>query len=173
MSPGFYPAAGYPPPPPAMSPHGQVHHSRSQSEVTSPINGPYIPNGHPGGMYPPVMHSPYANGAPYGVPMGAPHSYMQSPPMGYQPTSPPNAPFHGRRESVSGYSQGIISPLHALEPTQMPRSPPMDPGMELHSQPQFSREAQINARRNSMRRPPLMGKKPPCAFYPSGRCRNG
>jgi hypothetical protein len=176
--------AGYYPPVPApfpqsqapVSPQATAVHSRPQSEVTSPINGPYIPNGHPGPMYGPVMHPPFPNGMPYGMHMPPPPGYMQNPPVGYPPTSPVAAipPFHGRRESVSGYSQGVISPLHALDPTQMPRSPPMDPGMELHSQPQYIHR-DPHARRNSVqRRPPsLMSKKPPCMFFPSGRCRNG
>ncbi|KZS95828.1 hypothetical protein SISNIDRAFT_327564 [Sistotremastrum niveocremeum HHB9708] len=195
MSPTYGPSA---PPSQVMSPvpNGQpplLGHSRSPTELISPINGAFPPNVQAQPLPPPPIPAhyapvspPYTNGhhvphPPTIVPMPPPPSNPQSPTV-YPVVSPVLAgvPYpQQRRESISNFSQGPMSPINSLGPSQIQRSPPRPDG-ESFGQNGVPRDQQRPNNRGNPRRighphgsHGSFGKKPACLFFPTGRCRNG
>lgn len=184
---GYYPAP--PPPQPFQQPNGapmsppphppHVMHGRSPSEIVSPSQG-HFPNGAP----PPM--SPYGpNGYPLPGPVPVPMSVPQLPPMHHQPP-PPSGPIPQSPTAV--YSNGPVAPFPGPDNQYYPPPPPphltypeVDGKMPgPNGQPDgFGPHAGLRdnhgprrggvARRGSF----LKQSKPPCMFFPSGRCKNG
>ncbi|KAK7694976.1 hypothetical protein QCA50_002164 [Cerrena zonata] len=185
--PSYYP----PPPPPSYPPYGvppmnptspnHHAHARQGSEVISPIQQ-FSPNGVPPpgpyGVVSPV--SPvYAHPGPVPVPLSMPpphpghlptgpqspqHMYQQTSPTapGGMPPQPYGVPYHPQSGPIpNGNIDGVISPKPAP-------AHPMDGYNPIH------RDPMTHHRRGSARRLSVGGRgKPPCLFFPSGRCRNG
>lgn len=169
-------------------------HSRAASEMVSPLgHAAALPPVHmvPYGM--PAPMSPYAaqHGLPpMGMVHGPPPPHMGSPPVMASPQMfpssapmmpaqlPPMSPYHTRRDSITSYQAGFASPvMSAGDPSFVPKSPlqvqaSMDgyPGGPHHSRDGSGHRGHRGGR-------PSMGGggrgKPPCLFFPSGRCRNG
>ena len=190
--PSYYP----PPPPPGYPPYGvpQMHpasptappthpaHARQGSEVISPIQAPFSPNGVPPplpyGVVSPV--SPvYGHPGPLPLPLSIP-----PPPPGHLPAGP-QSPQH-MYQPTSPTAPGAIPPQHYMIPYPPPPGPipngnvdgvispklasvqPMDGYNPVH------RDPMTHHRRGSARRLSVGGRgKPPCLFFPAGRCRNG
>ncbi|KAI0322164.1 hypothetical protein OF83DRAFT_1161407 [Amylostereum chailletii] len=192
--PNFYPPPNFPSPngmpPPHMSPMSPtapqgvppppMMHARSSSDMLSPVHGAYPP-GVPGPVpYPPtspISPSAYPNGNP--APLSLPVPPLPMPPAG------------GHQSPSAGYPQTAVPPPHAYDPQMDASHPPHSApaqrvsydqnGMQktppLHAPDSIGmnghRDPMGHARRGGFRRPAFMGRKPPCLFFPSGRCRNG
>ncbi len=163
---------------------GAPHHmarARSGSELMSPVQAPFSPTGMPPQVPYGVPVSPtygYAGPIPMGVSplsMQGPHSPQQ---VMYPPTSPggmgPRPPqypiptFHGPQYPPHA---GMSNGNHHDLPTS-PRSPPLNSQSDLYGP--GHRENYGHNRRGSTRRPSFgVTRKPPCLFYPAGRCKNG
>ncbi|TFK56569.1 hypothetical protein OE88DRAFT_34052 [Heliocybe sulcata] len=183
VPPSFPPPNGVPMSP--TSPHGgsqhtppHMGHSRSSSEVIPPPQGqfspPVVPYGavsplspaypHPGGMPIPVSIPPLP---PLNHSVPPPPPGPQSPTAMYQNGPPPPAPF------------AVQFPPHQGTPPVPeqnggPKSPTMQPQTDGYPQPPMHREGMTHHRRQSLRKPSFGGgRKPPCLFFPAGRCRNG
>ncbi|RPD81882.1 hypothetical protein L226DRAFT_541496 [Lentinus tigrinus ALCF2SS1-7] len=185
MNPAAYPPAYYPVPPgsyaspngaPVMSPPPPMAHTRSGSEVMSPVQGPFSPSAGqppvPYGMVSPVSPT-YGHPAPVPIPVSVP----PLPPLQTSPTSAQPPPPSVMYTPISPNAQGIPHPY--VMPQYAP--PPMLPNGELadvispkspvHGHPQadgygpgpIPREMNHH-RRGSARRPSFGGRggKPPC-----------
>ena len=173
---------------PLTSPPMAPNHTRSGSELVSPMQGPFTPVSGP----PPV---PFALPAAYpgqGVPpmvippIPAPPAQNQPQPNGviYTPTSPIVHPVNGQNVGIP-YNDGMILPngvqSQGLQPTMGAGPGTGAPtSQDVYARPQNQAPRGENGygnhlRRGSVRRTSAMGpsRKPPCAFFPSGRCRNG
>ncbi|TBU34666.1 hypothetical protein BD311DRAFT_802246 [Dichomitus squalens] len=195
MNPGPYPPPTYYPVPGpyGASPNGTQNpmspppfgHTASGSDVMSPVQGPFSPsNGQPPvpyGVVSPVSPT-YGHPAPVPIPGHVPplpplqtSPTVQSPPPGMYPPMSPNG-------------QGV-APQYAIPPQYAPQGGPngdtadvVSPRSPIHGQQQtdgyipgpINREI-AHHRRGGARRPSFGGRggKPPCLFFPSGRCRNG
>ncbi|KAI9060548.1 hypothetical protein FKP32DRAFT_1613539 [Trametes sanguinea] len=202
MNPGAYPPPTYYPVPPAsygtspngapvhpMSPTQPMAHTRSGSEMMSPVQAPFSPpNGQPPmpyGVTSPVSPT-YGHPAPVPMPGSAPPlSPLQTHPAGAQ--SPPP---QGMYPPISPNAQGMVPP-YAIPVPYAPQGMPsngegadvVSPKSPVQGHPQaeaygpgpMNRDAMSHHRRGSARRPSFGGRggKPPCLFFPSGRCRNG
>lgn len=175
-----------PPPAVAQPPTPQQNHVQVGAEVVSPLQAPYAPPNAPQpvpytlpvpGGYPPSGHLPPI---PVGMPP-LPPPQQQMPPLPpangviYQPTSPVIQPqSHRRNSSVIHPQSGIpanIAPSDNMINQGQHMAPQQDgymPGARIHRD-------NLHGRRGSVRRLSTMGpnRKPPCLFFPSGRCRNG
>lgn len=199
MNPAPYPPPTYYPVPPGsygaspngapvnhMSPPPPIAHTRSASEAMSPVQGPFSPvNGQPPvpyGMVSPVSPS---YGPPPPVPM--PVSVPPLPPLQTSPTAPSQQP--PMYPPMSPHGPGVVPP-YAMAPPFVPQGMPhngevsdaVSPKSPVHGHPQTESYGQGpipremgHHRRGGARRPSFGGRggKPPCLFYPSGRCRNG
>ncbi|KDQ17813.1 hypothetical protein BOTBODRAFT_53326 [Botryobasidium botryosum FD-172 SS1] len=151
----FSPNTAQFPPPPPPAPH-QV--PQMGYPMGGPMAPPFVPqNGHP--PYPPNMQ---------------PAPTMYPPPSAYPP-APPHA--HARRDSVGAYAgppmpqQGI--PQESRDPRQ-PHSAEQDHDPAAHGHhPLGPRDASRGTGRGGMRRVSFGSRKPPCLFFPTGKCRNG
>ncbi|EJD03674.1 uncharacterized protein FOMMEDRAFT_154779 [Fomitiporia mediterranea MF3/22] len=197
---GYYgmPQPPYPQPPPSAnvtsppqnpseSPLAQPQHGRSGSEAVSPMQTPFSPAGMPP---PPVPYGvPVPGGYPqHGqmpvqpMPMGVSPSQQPGPqPNGviYSPASPVSQPpsMHRRDPSLlNGATQYPQIDNSATNPAQSLQIPPQQDAYANVARPHL-REGANHLRRGSIRRMSAAGsannRKPPCAFFPSGRCRNG
>ncbi|TEB38925.1 hypothetical protein FA13DRAFT_418288 [Coprinellus micaceus] len=161
-----------PPGPPSM-------HGRSPSEVVSPQAG--FPNGapHPPAMghYGPMSPSSYPHPGPIPVPMSVPPlpptmHHQPPPPSGPVPQSPtalynPVVPFPGH--------DGQYFPPPPMGYPDADGKPPGSNGQldGFVPQPAF-RDGNGPRRGGAPRRNSfLKANKPPCMFFPSGRCKNG
>lgn len=197
MNPPPYPPTYYPVPPgsygspngaPLMSPPPPMAHARSGSEVMSPVQGPFSPSAGqppvPYGMVSPVSPT-YGHPAPVPIPV----SVTPLPPLQTSPTSAQAPPPPAMYTPISPSAQGVAPP-YAMPPHYPP--PPMHPNGEVADvvSPKSPMQGHPQAdgygpgpiprdmghhRRGSARRPSFGGRggKPPCLFFPSGRCRNG
>lgn len=176
------------------SPPLPPNHTRSGSELVSPMQGPFTPASGP----PPL---PFALPAPYppqGVPpmsippIPAPPAQNQpQPPNGvmYTPTSPIVHATNGQNIGMP-YGDAMMIPNGVVQQSQGPQNGmganpgaggaggPTSQDVYARSQSQAPRGENgygNHLRRGSVRRPSAMGpsRKPACAFFPSGRCRNG
>ena len=206
--PSYYPVPphSFPPPPiggsanpgsppignPPLLPHPPVTHSRSGSELVSPIQTPFSPSGVPTSVPYPVVSpiSPsYGHPGPIPVPVVVPPLPPLQHPMGphssphssYPPTSP-TAPgtlpphYVVRHDSVGQqYQPQGIFPNGVADAVTSPKSPLHHSQADVYGPGPINREVMTHHRRGSARRPSFggMGRKPPCLFFPSGRCRNG
>lgn len=201
MNPAPYPSY-YPVPPPSFqsSPNGAsmptvsptlptnvpssipppMAHSRNNSDLAPPVQSGFPPAGVPPMPYG-VVPPPYGHAGPIPIqmqphsPMAGPHSPQQS----MYPSAPPGAMIPGpsqypvQQPIVGGpYPPQGISNGHLHDPTTSPKSPLQ------HTQPDGygpgHRETYGHHRRGSGRRPSFgVGRKPPCLFFPAGRCKNG
>ncbi|KAI0721399.1 hypothetical protein C8T65DRAFT_735406 [Cerioporus squamosus] len=198
MNPAPYPPTYYPVPPGSygaspngahvMSPPPPMAHARSGSEVMSPVQGPFSHSAGqppmPYGVVSPVSPT-YGHPAPVPIPVSVP----ALPPLQTSPTSAQSPPPPAMYTPISPSAHGVAPP-YAMHPQYAP--PPMQPNGEVadvispkspvHGHPQadgygpgpMPREMNHN-RRGGPRRPSFGGRggKPPCLFFPSGRCRNG
>ncbi|KAH7099656.1 hypothetical protein BKA62DRAFT_282140 [Auriculariales sp. MPI-PUGE-AT-0066] len=180
-----------PMPPPAQYPQGQQYDSMSPHSAYPP-QGAYYPGGYPPqpngagevpeapfvhgeavgspgmvapqlpppGMMPygmPQPMSPYATQP--GLPIGSPGMYPGSVPMMPAPLPATMSPYHTRRASVTAY---------AVAEVQTDVTSPKAEGFAGHSRENSGHRVGRIARGS------ISGRaKPACAFYPSGRCRNG
>lgn len=146
---------------------------RPGPELVSPVQAHYPPAGVP----PPMAYGPPPPG-PYGPPMPVPLPVPgQSPQVMYTPTSPiaHTAPPYPVPQGYMGQPYPP-PPMHSnggpIEPIASPRSP------TAGAQPDFyapaHRESFSHHKRGTGRRPSFAGtRKPPCLFFPAGRCKNG
>ncbi|KAH8119909.1 hypothetical protein DFH11DRAFT_1721811 [Phellopilus nigrolimitatus] len=191
-----YPPNGVPsgnpmsPPIAHQSPALQPNHMRTNSEIMSPMQTPFSPTGGPPPMpftLPvPVTYPPPGQMTLPQIPVGMPPlpppqqpAVHTAQPNGvhYPPTSPVVQPaaMH-RRDPSMGISQNVASSqvLDQSATNHMQSMPPQQDAYANGSRPP-PRDGFNHARRGSVRRLSGMGpsRKPPCAFFPSGRCRNG
>lgn len=198
MNPGPYPPPTYYPVPPTsygaspngapmnlMSPTQSFAHARSGSDVVSPIQGPFSPvNGQP-----PMSFGVSPVSPTYGHPGPMPGQVPPLSPLQTHPANGQSPPPHGMYPPISPSAQGMVPPYampSQYPPQGMPNGESADvvsPKSPVHGHPQgdgygpgpMNREAMTHHRRGSARRPSFGGRggKPPCLFFPSGRCRNG
>ncbi|KAI1789760.1 hypothetical protein LXA43DRAFT_892167 [Ganoderma leucocontextum] len=198
MNPGPYPPPTYypiPPSPYGASPNGApnhmspppITHTGSGSDAMSPVQGPFSPSSGqppvPYGMVSPVSPT-YLHPAPVPIPGPVPPlSPLQTSPTAAQPppqpamyppmspnghrVAPPYAipPQYATQSISNGDATAVISPkspVHGHPPADGYAPGPINRDMGHH-------------RRGGPRRPSFGGRggKPPCLFFPSGRCRNG
>ncbi|KAI8980764.1 hypothetical protein BD414DRAFT_420239 [Trametes punicea] len=203
MNPGSYPPPAYYPVPPTsygaspngvpvnpMSPTQTMAHARSGSEVMSPVQGPFSPaSGQPPMPYGVVSPVSPTYGHPVPVPM--PGSIPPLSPHQNHPAGPQSPPQQGMYPPISPNAQGIIPPYAVSAPyapqgvipngegadAVPPKSPVQGhPQAEAYGPAPMNREAMLHNRRGGARKPSFGGRgalKPPCLFFPSGRCRNG
>ncbi|GLB35956.1 putative ankyrin repeat [Lyophyllum shimeji] len=183
--PSFQPPSGVHPMTP-MSPASGPHpgHGRSPSEVVVPVQSPYSQNSIP----PPVPYGPLSPSA-YSHAGQAPVPMMMSalPPLQHQGSLPPHTPsnmYSTAPTSGPPYVQhdGATAPYPVTQqgkPNVAPRElngegkpliPQEGPGPNNHHP--IPREGPGHHRRGG-RRGSFNGRKPPCLFFPAGRCRNG
>jgi hypothetical protein len=194
------PPPSYPPPssvpphlnpvsPPAgpihSPPHPPMVHTRSGSEVMSPIQAPFSPSSAPASVpfgavspvspsYPQPSHVPL----PLSIPtLPPPHQPPSAPgpqsPQTIYPNGPISAPpFAVRQDAVAPYQSRAPHQHHGFnEANGVPKQSPHPEGFG-HG-PVFRQGVNHN-RRGNMRRGSFGGsRKPVCLFFPAGRCRNG
>ena len=195
--PNFYPMPPPPPfqqanampPPPLMTPVSPQNgpqsappmaHARSGSDVLSPLQGPYsasgvpTPGSMPYGAISPVSPS-YTHPGPLALPLSAnQHTPVNGGPQSpvYPPPGPSGPNYDPRRDSIGQYPSAQPAQRVLSEPNGMQKSPPLH--VPENFGPGGHRDGMGHHRRGSFRRPSFGGgRKPPCLFFPSGRCRNG
>ncbi|OJT02708.1 hypothetical protein TRAPUB_6702 [Trametes pubescens] len=178
MNPGPYPPPTYYPVPPTS-------YGASPNDVVSPIQGPFSPvNGQP-----PMSFGVSPVSPTYGHPGPMPGQVSPLSPLQTHPANGQSPPPHGMYPPISPSAQGMVPPYampSQYPPQGMPNGESADvvsPKSPVHGHPQgdgygpgpMNREAMTHHRRGSARRPSFGGRggKPPCLFFPSGRCRNG
>ena len=199
MSPGPYPPPTYYPVPPGsygaspngapvnhMSPPPPMAHARSGSDIVSPVQGPFSPSsGQPPIPYGVVSPVSPSYGGPIPIPVSVPPipalqtspSSAQSPPQSagmYPPMSPNGQAVAPQYAMPPQYPQGMPSG-NEVQDVVSPKSPTNGHHqMDGYNAGPIPREM-AHHRRGSARRPSFGGRggKPPCLFFPSGRCRNG
>lgn len=174
---GVHPMSPVSPPP--SGPH--MMHSRSASEVLSPSQAHFSPNG----LTPSV---PYGSLPPSGyphtpIPMSLPpppHLHHQSHPPP-APQSPPNMyhnpsaapPFVVHQDAPGQYSQ-LPNPVNYQDIDGTIKSPPSNGQTDTYPPQPVHRDGVGHHRRGTgARRGTFASRKPPCSFFPSGRCKNG
>lgn len=169
-----------PPPGPPMT------HGRSPSEVVSPAQTHFSPNG-----VAPLL--PYGSMSPNGYA----HPGHAPVPMSLQPLPPPHhqAPFptNGPQSPTNMYDNPIPSVPYAVpqdvagqHPSQMAtapanyqngahsiKSPTLNHQPDPYGPAMNHREGMGHRRGGAARRGSFGGRKPPCLFFPAGRCKNG
>lgn len=105
----------------------------------------------------PAMSPPNGYAHP-GPPLQMPPPAPGAMPNGVPPAAYPAPQINGHAEH--GDANGVPMP-----------APPPKPHGEGYPHPPPFRDG--HHRRGSMRRPSLAGRKPPCLFFPAGRCKNG
>ncbi|KAG6832527.1 hypothetical protein H0H92_000156 [Tricholoma furcatifolium] len=171
-----YPPNYFPPPPfqpnGVMSPPPHPGHGPSPSEVAMPVQPPFSPNGVPPAPYNHMSPNAYPHPGQTPVPM----MMAPLPPPHHQPL-PPN-PMYNTPASAPGYHPHDGSAPYPVKPNghlqdfngdMKPLNPHDAPGSNNH----HPTRDPAGARRGGARRASLNGRKPPCLFFPSGRCKNG
>jgi hypothetical protein len=108
---------------------------------------------------PPLHHQPPPTGP-------------QSPQSLYNSTSPP--PFAVRPDATAQYPSNSHQPYGDINGG--PKSSPPRPQSESYGHgngSNYRENAGHNHRRGGVRRGSFAGRKPPCFFFPTGRCKNG
>ncbi|THH06345.1 hypothetical protein EW145_g4149 [Phellinidium pouzarii] len=185
---GMTPVANPMSPSPTQSSAMPPNHVGGNSEVMSPTQPPFSPSGGPPpGPYGPPMSAvypqPQQGHAPLqpipGMPISQQPSIPSVQPNGvmYSPTSPvvQQSAMHRRDPSMVNHHNAVPPQMPAADgrgPTHAQANPPQQDAYMNRPSP---RDGANHARRGSVRRLSGMGpsRKPPCAFFPSGRCRNG
>ncbi|KAG8906544.1 hypothetical protein FRB99_006658 [Tulasnella sp. 403] len=172
------PPQSYPPPPSSSTagPHSPVQHT-THAPPAHPI--PFTPEGAPPqvSQVPPPVPYPAPNYAPP-PPQHPPHISI-SPTANFHPAvmpvqpsypPPPVSPTHHRKESNS-YTQPLVPAQHAngFNESNTLKPAPTYPE-EGRNNSSFPRESY---RRGGFRRTSFTTRKPPCAFFPAGKCKNG
>jgi hypothetical protein len=165
------------------SPHAPINHIRSGSEIV-PAQGPFgpsaIPPSNPYGAMSPVSPA-YAHPGQGPIPPNAiPIQTLHQPPlMGplspqavYSATSPPPPPSFPIRHDMNGqYPQ---QPNGAYPDANGGPKSPLTTQPDGFTPNHGHREGMNHYRRGSVRRGSFGGgRKPPCLFFPAGRCKNG
>ncbi|KAF8167704.1 hypothetical protein B0H34DRAFT_792399 [Crassisporium funariophilum] len=173
---------------PMSPPPGPPHmHARSPSEGIHPVQGHFSPNGVPpplpyGPMSPPVYSHPGHVPVPMPIPPLPPlhhqvphhHPGPQSPPNLYGSSTSPVPPFPVHQDVPVSYSS-TVPPSNVNYPevaSSVKQSPENDQAENYITHP-VHREAANHHRRGSIRRTSFGARKPPCLFFPAGRCKNG
>ncbi|KAH0590955.1 hypothetical protein H2248_001068 [Termitomyces sp. 'cryptogamus'] len=160
-----YPPNYFPPPPFQPNPISPPSHGPSPSEVPVPVQPPFSPNGIPPAPYGPMSPTPYPHPGQPPVPI------MMAP---LPPPHPPTAPVYNN--PPSSYPQHDGSPTYPVKPNGIPHefngdaksSNPHDASGPINHQVRES-----SGHRRGGRRPSFTGRRPPCLFFPAGRCKNG
>lgn len=184
--PSFQPPNGAHHMAPLSPPVGQhPGHGRSPSEVVMPQPS-FSPNGiPPTGPYGPMSPSPYSHPGQPPIPMSIPPLPQLPPqlPLPAQPqlnmynTAPAPPPPFVQHDGTVAYPtpqsthanlahpdvNGDVKPPLNTQP-DIPGPIPHHPG---------HREGMGHHRRGAPRRGSFGGRKPPCLFFPTGRCKNG
>ncbi|KAH9486558.1 hypothetical protein JR316_0000623 [Psilocybe cubensis] len=181
--------AGHPMSPMSPPPGPPMMHARTPSEVISPSMGHFSPSGPPpppipyGPMSPPVYShpgqvpismppiSPLPALHPHGPPPPPPHSVPQPPSNLYNSNSSV-PPFSLHQDAPAPYPVPV-PPTNANYPDAPNGVRPDNAPVENYNAHSNHREGANNHRRGSARRPSFSSRKPPCLFYPAGRCKNG
>jgi len=175
--PQFQPPNGVPPPhhlspvspqsaaQPIPQPPPQFVHQRNSSEIVPPLQIPFNSSGAP--VPPPGPYGPMSPVSP-----SYPHPGQHPVPLSVPPPPPVHAPTQGPQSPSAPYPQSAPPSVPhqrysaSSEQTGAQRSPPQE-GFG----PRGDRRANGGP---AFRRPSFGGsRKPPCLFFPSGRCRNG
>ncbi|KAL4241632.1 hypothetical protein ABKN59_000806 [Abortiporus biennis] len=172
-------------PSPLAGPHPPIVHARSNSELLSPVQTTFNPAGVPPpisyGMVSP-MSPTYGHPGPIPVPIAIPpHPAAhipgpQSPQHALYPPTSPTAPGGVPPHFIAqgNVFQPQMSALNGnMDSTVSPKSPRLQPQMDGYNGP-IGRDGFPHHRRGGIRRPSFgIRGKPPCLFFPSGRCKNG
>ncbi|PPQ67183.1 hypothetical protein CVT25_005784 [Psilocybe cyanescens] len=172
--------AGHPMSPMSPPPGPPMMHARTPSEVISPSMGHFGPNGPPpppipyGPMSPPVYSHP--GQVPISMPPISPLPAMH--PHGPQPphaVPQPPANLYNSTSSVPPFSlhQDATGPYSLPVPPSNINYPDAANGVRSENSQVENYNAHPNHRRGAGRRPSFSSRKPPCLFFPSGRCKNG
>ncbi|TFK36906.1 hypothetical protein BDQ12DRAFT_686069 [Crucibulum laeve] len=168
------------PPPPA--PH--LMHARSPSEIVSPPPTHFSPNGVPPPLpYGPISPSSYSHPGQMPVPMSIP----PLPPLHHQPTLAPTGPqspngYNSPNSSIPPFTvQQDLSSRYQQQPPNVNyqendggiKPPPTNVQPDTYGANPVHRDGLGHHRRGAGRRGSFGGRKPPCLFFPSGRCKNG
>lgn len=202
MTPQPYNPNYYSVPPPSFQPPNGVHpmtslpspplsmpNGRSPSEMMANVPPQFSPNSAPPpvpyGPISPMMSPMYPHQGQVPIPMSIP----PLPPLHHQPPPPPPS---GPQSPHSMY-QGLPAPAPQFSPPAdgvaayhlppvpahyphangvAPNSPPLNPQPDFGSGP-AARDNGSQPRRGTVRRVSMIGRKPPCLFFPAGRCKNG
>ncbi|KDR85400.1 hypothetical protein GALMADRAFT_357277 [Galerina marginata CBS 339.88] len=179
------PPGGHPMSPMSPPPGPPIMHARTPSEVVSPSLGHFSPNGPPpppipyGPLSPPVY--PHPGQVPITMPPvpplpplhpHAPHSAPQPHPNLYNSSSTSVPPFPLHQDAPAPYPVPV-PPSNTNYPDANGVRPPENSQVENYNVHPNHREGVNNHRRGSGRRPSFSARKPPCLFFPSGRCKNG
>ena len=159
---------------PTVTPQGippPVIHGRSPSDASAPVPPPF--NGAPPVLYgPPPQYGPHVV---VPIPSHSPISGPQSPQQAIYPPTSPNAIVPGPSQypipPVAYSHPGVIPNGNHHDPALSPKSPTMHPQSDMYAPPH--REAYHNRRGSARRSSFGIGRKPPCLFFPTGRCKNG
>ncbi|KAI0066457.1 hypothetical protein BV25DRAFT_1796507 [Artomyces pyxidatus] len=170
-------------------PHRPYPHTGPNGEILSPVQGPFSPAGAPAPVpYGPI--SPVSPSYPHPNHVPMPLAVPPLPPLNHSPNGPqspaapypqpgvngaPVHPYEHRRDSVGQYPPpppAVQAP--APETNGLQKSLPLQ-GHAADSFGSGGHRDGMNSRRGTFRgRAPFTGsRKPPCMFYPAGRCRNG
>ncbi|KAH7914778.1 hypothetical protein BJ138DRAFT_1123270 [Hygrophoropsis aurantiaca] len=169
----------------ATPPHPPMVHTRTGSEVLSPVQLPFSPSSAP----PPVPYGPMSPVSPYAQQGHAPLPLSipalpppHQPPATAGPQSPPSAypngpvsapPFAGQQNVLPYPRQPLIPHAPFAESNNGPKPNPGQRQPDGYPTGPVFRHGMNHNRRGNLRRGSFGGRKPPCLFYPSGRCRNG
>lgn len=167
----------YPPPPPFQQPltmpPASALHNRSPSDVVSPVQPPFSPNGSappPSNYAPPIYPPPGQLSVPYPIPQPPPQPHLHldhqspnvydAPPIVTPYPLPPDGPYHSQRPLPNGHFTDPIVGNAGETLTENTTHLNGVNGINHH-------------RRGSTRHLSFGSRKPPCLFFPSGRCKNG
>jgi hypothetical protein len=171
-------------------PHQPMTHARSGSDIVSPVQGHFSPNGAP----PPAPYgtmSPVSPTYPHPGQVPVPLSIPPLPPLQQQmplqgPHSPQamynpqhiapaaSSPFVVRQDAAGQYPpEGMNGHVNFPDVNGGPKSPPPQPIADTYGSGPGYRENTGHGRRGSIRRGSLAGRKPPCLFFPLVGVRMG
>ena len=148
-----------PPPPP------QFAHQRNTSEVVPPLQIPFNSSGAP-------VPAPGPYGPMSPVSPSYPHPNQHPLPLSIPPPPPAHASTQGPQSPTAPYPQSVPpSVAHQRFPASSEQNGAQKSSPQEGFGPRGDRRASGGP---GFRRPSFGGsRKPPCLFFPSGRCRNG
>ncbi|KAG6911593.1 hypothetical protein DXG01_011896 [Tephrocybe rancida] len=176
-----YPPNYFPPPPfqpngvHPMTPPPHPAHGPSPSEVGMPVQPPFSPNGLPPAPYGPMSPNAYPHSGQTPVPMMmsslSPPHHQAAPPAPMYNNAPSSAPAYVPHDGSAPYPVPIAGKPQEFIGDVKPLNPLETPGPNNHHP---IRDGSVH-RRGGGRRPSFnsSGRRPPCLFFPSGRCKNG
>lgn len=188
LPPSFQPANGaHHMAPLSPPPASHITHGRSP-EVISPVQPHFVPNGIPTSPYGPMSPSAYTHPGQVPVPMTIPslpplqHQSSLPPPTPQSPSNmypspPPTGPPFIVQDTINQYSTlqptNATPPYHNLNGDTKQPSSQSDTYGSGPAHPNH-RDGAPHNRRGTARRGSFGGsRKPPCLFFPAGRCKNG